>query len=1003
MSVHNHLSRERQAYEKSIIKITDATLTGKELRENKYIICNKGSSMTLTFPAAIVSFDGMERYAINKGAGTVTIAYTDAAGAATRSLGQGATIRLDCDGDYWYAEPDLAGGIALASTKILVGSAGGAATARDLTGPWNMSNTGLLSMGSATVAGAGTNQSNAAALADGFTLASGGNGTVGVKLPTAAAGGFCIVKNNANAVLKLWPNSSDAIDALGANAVMSMPAYATVLLVAYDGVTWYSDVLTVTGTTAISFAINSGGNSLIWSTSGLGQVSTFTVPDVASDEVMMLGATQTATDKTFTAPVLDIPVIADFTAATHAHINPASGGAISAQAFGIIRISGQSDVIADANSDILTLSSADATIDFTSTAGTDTVDLSVIALDTADITEAAIADGDYIYFADGGSSGATKKEALHDVATLFAGNGLAATSSVIAFDPNSLTAAVLADGDSIVFIDAGSSNAPKKETIADLATLFAGDALTAASSVIGFTPTDLTDTAIADGDFIIFTDATASHAPKKEALGDVATLFAGTGLAATASVIAVDLNGVGAAVVDVTADSIVIMDANASDATKKESIDDFVTALAGEGLKNTSSQFALDLNELSDTGIANGDSIVFIDAGDSSSKKETIADVATLFAGTGLTATSSVIALTAHDVSEVTVDVAADSFILTDAGDSNATKRDTIADLIAAIAGNGLTATSGVLAVSAKTTWPMTLPGDIKLDTDQQGGPLVGLVETGDIAVTAEAAAFNLAYDTGTDGFETVLGTGAAWHNGEYLPTADANDDACYIGSASKFMEFAIDVSGTVGAYSGVGAGKYQYCKNGSADGTEASGDAFWGDLSIIQCTDDENNTTGADAGKNPWSSDGVTTFVPPSDWVLATINGQAAYWIRWIVLDSTKITTVGIPTDEHDTIRAAALSLGQMPHAGIITGYRMVSKNATVHSGTDVKVRLVNHTTVLVGDEETWTVSRRGIYVVTTPMTVAEGDMIGAVCTQEDSGNNDPLDVAFELDVTFA
>ena len=50
----------------------------------------------------------------------------------------------------------------------------------------------------------------------------------------------------------------------------------------------------------------------------------------------------------------------------------------------------------------------------------------------------------------------------------------------------------------------------------------------------------LTEAAIADGDFIVFNDATDSNAPKREALADVATLFAGTGLTASSSVINVD-------------------------------------------------------------------------------------------------------------------------------------------------------------------------------------------------------------------------------------------------------------------------------------------------------------------------------------------------------------------------------------------------------------------------------------------------------------------------------
>ena len=48
-----------------------------------------------------------------------------------------------------------------------------------------------------------------------------------------------------------------------------------------------------------------------------------------------------------------------------------------------------------------------------------------------------------------------------------------------------MTAGAIADGDSIAFIDANDSNATKKEAVADLATLFAGDGLAASSSVLG--------------------------------------------------------------------------------------------------------------------------------------------------------------------------------------------------------------------------------------------------------------------------------------------------------------------------------------------------------------------------------------------------------------------------------------------------------------------------------------------------------------------------------------
>ena len=55
-------------------------------------------------------------------------------------------------------------------------------------------------------------------------------------------------------------------------------------------------------------------------------------------------------------------------------------------------------------------------------------------VDLTEAAEAAIADGDYILFLDGGATGTQSKEAVHDLATLFAGTGLTATSSVLAVD-----------------------------------------------------------------------------------------------------------------------------------------------------------------------------------------------------------------------------------------------------------------------------------------------------------------------------------------------------------------------------------------------------------------------------------------------------------------------------------------------------------------------------------------------------------------------------------------
>lgn len=91
-----------------------------------------------------------------------------------------------------------------------------------------------------TVAATGSTQSDAALVAEGHTLVSAADATKGVKLPAAAAGKQVSLKNGANAVLKVWPNTDDAINAIAANNNYVLAAYTSVILISYDGTTWHS-------------------------------------------------------------------------------------------------------------------------------------------------------------------------------------------------------------------------------------------------------------------------------------------------------------------------------------------------------------------------------------------------------------------------------------------------------------------------------------------------------------------------------------------------------------------------------------------------------------------------------------------------------------------------------------------------------------------------------------------------------------------------------------------
>ena len=71
-----------------------------------------------------------------------------------------------------------------------------------------------------------------------------------------------------------------------------------------------------------------------------------------------------------------------------------------------------------------------------------------------------------------------------------------------------------------------------------------------------------------------------------------------------------------------------------------------------------------------------------------------------------------------NGLTAATVDIAADSIAIIDADDSNSTKKESLADVIAAIDGTGLTASSGVLSVDASQAITALTGGDITIFDD---------------------------------------------------------------------------------------------------------------------------------------------------------------------------------------------------------------------------------------------------------------------------------------------
>ena len=346
----------------------------------------------------------------------------------------------------------------------------------------------------------------------------------------------------------------------------------------------------------------------------------------------------------------------------------------------------------------------------------------VLALDISEISDAAVAAGDKFLMLD--SDGATEQlESVDDIATFMAGTGLSASSGSLSLDLNELASATIdVAADSIAIIDAvqgENTNLTRKQTIASLISATAGDGLSATNGVLAISAGSGLDI---NGDSI-----------------RIATSAAGTGLSGGGGdALELNLNELSPATIDVTADSIAIIDADDSNSSKKESIADVMSAVAGTGLAASSGSLSLDLNELTAAAALdmNADSIAIIDAaqgGDTNlTRKQTISGLMTAAAGAGLSAANGVLAVSAGTGLEVSGDavriaaaaagtglsgggdnalaldlnelaagdvaVATDSIVIIDSDDAGS-KKESIADFISAVAGTGLAAAAGSLSL----------------------------------------------------------------------------------------------------------------------------------------------------------------------------------------------------------------------------------------------------------------------------------------------------------------
>ena len=264
------------------------------------------------------------------------------------------------------------------------------------------------------------------------------------------------------------------------------------------------------------------------------------------------------------------------------------------------------------------------------------------------VADAALAvASDSFYFLDG--DGLMKRDTMADYATAIAGDGLAASSGVLAVGVDDST--IETSGDALRLKDDGVTGAKLAPAVAGYGLAQDG------SGNLDVDLSELTAEAIASGDFLAFQDVT-DDGTHKETVDDLAALFAGDGLSAASAVISIATSGSALTIasdklgisgsiagdcldsgpgdgVDSIRSLHVVADESTIESVGRASLrikDDGVTgaklapAVAGTGLKQDGSgNLDLDLNELGAAAIAAGDSFAFIDATDSNaSKKETV-------------------------------------------------------------------------------------------------------------------------------------------------------------------------------------------------------------------------------------------------------------------------------------------------------------------------------------------------------------------------------------------